>query len=495
MKERSLKKFTFYRLRFWLGYFGIGLAFLGLIAFAVVYEPGGLNSAEETSALKSATLDFRTPTTLLVSDLPYHVLQKTSISLFGLSHISVKLPSALIAFITGIGFVLLMRRWFKPSVSVIVGGIAVASTVFVYLAQQGTPSVMTLFWPTAIMLFASWGVSRAKLAPIAIIGLAIIAALSLYTPLSVHILFALAIGGLLHPHVRYVLRKKVSKPMLLFGGLLCVLLLLPLFYMLYQNPSLGIALLVGNPLDKIDIFSNLALVAKQFFDITGASNHQTALPAPFFILPILILALYGGVRLFLARHTAQNYILSSWLILFIPLTILNPLKPELLFVPMILLVGVGVTHLLNYWYRLFPANPYARGFGLMLLVILLGGVMLTCMLRYYNTYQYNPPHLSQSSRDLQLLSRTLSQQGPNNSTILVQDGEAALYRLYVDSQHLPSSVTTSYKEAVAAKTTHIVATKAAHEAATDKRLLHRVISSPVQAADSDRFYIYKNTTK
>lgn len=493
MKEQPLKKFTFYRLRYWLGYSSIILAFIGIIALAVLYVPGGLNAAEETSALKSASLNLQEPLSLLVTDLPYHALQKLSFFLFGLSSISIKLPSALIAFLTGIGFVLLMRRWFAPGISVIVSGIAVSSTAFIFLAQQGTPAIMSLFWPVAIMLLASWSVRRKKYAPFALVGLGITAALSLYTPLAIFTLMALVIGGLLHPHVRYVVRKRLPAPLLTLALLLGVLLVLPLIYMIYRTPALLASIFLGTGGLEFNLLENTKLLVLQFGDITGAASAVTAVAAPFLILPTALIVIFGAVRLFYARHTPQNYILSSWLILLIPVTLLNPQHPEILFIPLMLLAGVGVAHLLRYWYRLFPANPYARAFGLMLLVVLLGGLMTTGVLRYYTTYHYSPPSVAKISYDLPLLREQLRAISNHEQTALVvSERELPFYQLFIDTHEMPIKVTSSFSAAANDNREVIIATKES-EVVAQKRLPSYVVASRTATTPSDRLYVYKNS--
>lgn len=492
MKDQSLKKFTFYRLRYWLGYIIISLAFIGIIALAVLEVPGGLNAAEETSALKSASLNLREPLSLLVTDLPYHALQKISFFLFGLSSISIKLPSALIAFLTGVGFVLLMRRWFAPGISVIVSGIAIASAAFIYLAQQGTPAIMSLFWPVAIMLLASWSVSKHRFAPLALVMLGITAALSLYTPLAIYTLLALVIGGLLHPHVRYVVRRKIPTLLLTLATVLGILCLLPLLYMLYRTPELLASIFLSSSGFDVNPAQNIKLLALQFGDMTGASSAITSLSTPFFILPTSLIIIFGAVRLFYARHTAQNYILSSWLILLIPVTLLNPLHPEILFIPLMLLAGVGVVHMLRYWYRLFPANPYARAFGLMLMVVLLGGLMTTGMLRYYNTHHYSPSTVAKISFDLPMLHDKLRQVDALEATALVvSDREMPFYQLYVDTHELPVNVTTSYRSAQEKGSELIIATKDS-DIVSKNRTPTYVMASRSATTASDRFYVYKN---
>lgn len=493
MAKQSVKNFTFYRLRFWLGYSIIALAFIGLMAIAVTYIPGGINTAEEASVLKSASLNPREPSSLLVTDLPYHALQKLSLFLFDLSSFSVKLPSAFIAFLTGVGFILLLRRWFTPAVSVIVSGIAVSSTAFIFLSQQGTPAIMALFWPVMLMLFASWSVSKNRFAPLALIGLGITAGLSLYTPLAIFPLLALIIGGLLHPHVRYVVRRRISKPILLLAALLGLVALLPLFYMIYRTPVLLSSVFLASSELSFNLLENTKLLALQFGDITGKSSDVTALSAPFFTLPIMLVIIFGAVRLLRARHSAQNYILSSWLILLIPVMLLNPYHPEFAFIPLILLAGVGVAQLLSYWYKLFPNNPYARAFGLVPLVILIGGMMVSGFLRYYYVFQYSAPEKTKVSYDLILLEKQIDHlKNPDKTAIIVSPKEQALYQLYVDTRESPIEVTTSYNAAVLGGKETVIATQQSEVATQNVITPTYIVGSRSANTPSDTFYIYKN---
>ena len=92
MIERSLiKKSILYRLRFWIGYGLLVLALSLLLILAVTQTSGGISSSEQTSALKSASITVKNISSFMIIDLPYHMLQKISISLFGLNPISIKL--------------------------------------------------------------------------------------------------------------------------------------------------------------------------------------------------------------------------------------------------------------------------------------------------------------------------------------------------------------------------------------------------------------------
>lgn len=498
-KKQSAKKYTFYRFRFWIGYGMLILAVIGLLSVAVAYVPGGLSELEQTSALKSASLNLAIPNSLLVSDLPYHALQKLSLSLLGLSSLSVKLTSAVIAFITSIGLVLLLRRWFPARVSVITGGVAVTSAPFIFLAQQGTPAIMTLFWPVVILLLASISIRKGRLQYFTIPLLGVAAALSLYTPLSVFTLIALLIAGLLHPHVRYVVRRKIPKPLLFLSVLLGIVALLPLCYLIYIDPVLLSALAISSGNLSLNLLENVRLLVLQFGDFSGQSTAATQVIAPFFTASVSLLILAGVYRLVrFSKYTAQNYILMSWLFLLAPIALLNPQRPEILFIPLIILSGVGVSYIMQYWYRLFPKNPYARAFGLLPLTVLIGGIMLTDSLRYFYSYHYSAPLTANITQDLSLVEHELGNLPQHSTSLLVvADDERPIYTLLKDTNKLSVRILTSKEandESMHLNNMTIIATRKSSLAQSDVSP-ERIVASQDATRPSDRLYIYKNIAK
>ena len=74
-----------------------------------VFVPRQLTNAEQTSAVKSATLSLSHPSTESILDAPYHLLQKASLYLFSITQIGIHIPSILTGKLPGWCICLFMR--------------------------------------------------------------------------------------------------------------------------------------------------------------------------------------------------------------------------------------------------------------------------------------------------------------------------------------------------------------------------------------------------
>lgn len=496
MAQKELhKKYFFYRFRFWIGYGVLLTILIGLLTLAITHTPGGISPTEEQSVLQSATLTLSRPESLLTIDLPYHALQKLSISVLGFNPISMKLPSAVIAFLSSIGLVLLLRYWMPPRTSVIAGSISITSTPFIFLAQQGSPAIMTIFWPILIILLAIWGSKEGRLRHIIPPILAVTISLSLYTPLMIYILAALCIGGFFHPHVRYIARRHIKKAILVTTILFGLIVVSPLFYIIWKDPAVFHQLLIAGGNWHINILDNLKQFGLRFGDMLGTTTAITGQLAPYITLPTILLVLTGAYSLAKKSHSAPSYILIAWIIFAIPGAIINPQQPEILFVPIMLLTGLGVTFLLDYWYKLFPQNPYARAFALVPLTILIGGIMTTGAARYFYLYHYNTGLVAQSSHDLQIVHKELRHDSKKHIVaIAVSPDELPIYQLHVDTSKLQVRISTEANlSKISTSPTDIVLATRKSDLAKSKIIPHRVIASRLSQTSSDRIYLYKNS--
>src|ERR1700712_2408696 len=127
MATLDYSKYFIYRWRYIIGYSFISLLLAGLLIFVGFYLPGGLSPQETAAAVKSASISFSDPSTLAIPNLPYYAFQSAIFNLFGITVFTVKLPSLIIALFSAIGFILLLRRWFKPNIAVLASLIAITT--------------------------------------------------------------------------------------------------------------------------------------------------------------------------------------------------------------------------------------------------------------------------------------------------------------------------------------------------------------------------------
>jgi hypothetical protein len=308
----------------------------------------------------------------------------------------------------------------------------------------------------------------------------IVMPMSLYTPLSIYLVIAICSAGLLHPHVRYVL-KKMSRIHLALLSLLSILIMAPLGYLIYRYPHLGLQLL-GVPANwPPDIIANLQTLSQQYLNFIWPQSGT--LMTPVLGLGSIALIILGVWQLFTIRYTARSYTLTAWVILLLPVLIINPAYTSVAFVPLLLLLASGLSYLLRSWYNLFPLNPYARFVGVVPLTILVAGLVVSGLNRYFDGYRYDPETATSFSQDVSIYSNEIKTR--KITKLVVSPDEKPFYIALTSYDHanppiILSSTPTS-GEFAATRDGHNLVSGAAIE---------RIITTD-DSKDSDRFYIYK----
>lgn len=469
-------KFFLYRWRYIIGYSLIGVLLTGLLIFAGLYVPGGISPEEMRAAVRSDSVALIHPETWGTTSLPFYLFQKLMFTLFGVSDFTIKLPSLIIALLSAVGLILLLRRWFKPNIAVLASLIAISTGQFLFVAQNGVPGVSYIFWPIVLLLLGTQ-VTRAKKYRIVWKWLfAASIALSLYTPLSIYPVLAIALAIILHPHLRNAVRR-LSKLKVGIGVLIAGIILTPLIINIIKNPQLGLSLL-GIPADwPPNILANLQTLLSQYFIFWEPST--TTLMTPVFGLGSVLLIVLGVYHIIRTRETTRSYLLMIWVACLIPIIIINPRFTSVIFVPSVLLLAAGLTSLISYWYRLFPLNPYARVAGLVPLIILVSVLIGSGLDRYIYGYHYDPNTAVNFSKDLKLLPK-------DTKNLVVSADELAFYQ-----------VVAKHRDGLSVST---VPTSDTFVATRDARTtiggyaIETIITS-TYAKDGDRLYIYKKAAQ
>lgn len=487
MKTR-ITEYWIYKHRYALSYSLVILLIVAGLVAAMLFIPSGLRSAEMSSAVESGQLTFEEFNPQAVINLPYHLFQRASIELLGVSELSLKLPSIILGFASVIGMFYLVKEWFRHNVAVITVLLTATLPSFVFLAQDATPHIYSI--AVAIWLLAcGTSVTRRRKPPIlwkTMFGVLLV--LNMYAPLGIYLNVAVISTIIFHPHIRHLTRR-LNINRIVVAACFSVIVLAPLLYSLVMQPSIGLQL-VGIPENKPDIVANAIELGKTLFWKTDQTNGMYQ---PIFSAGVLLIMLIGFVRFLQVKYTARSYIIWLWALMLIPLLLLNPEYSTAIIPLAMLMIAMGMNTLISEWYRLFPYNPYARVLGLLPLSVIVIGIVLSAASRYSLNYYYNPAIVNQFSNDTRLLKEAVSQtkaSKDNPIPVVINDKDKSYFQLLSRYDDRVKVVSESNGLAYP----YILS----HDVISDKTNSTRqpsYIAVNSRSSDSDRFYLYTSDSK
>lgn len=429
MRISFIRELLLYRYRYIAGIAIFLIVTLSLVLIRIDLAPTGLSHADMNSAVDSATFAWNQPLAQSLIDLPYKLLQKATMSIFGITDFGIVLPSIIMAIATAVAFIAMVNRWFRLNVALITSLIFVTSAAFLTMARTGHASIMTSFWLSLLLLAATNIIHPDGKTKLWFMAAVVVVPLSLYTPLMIYPFIAIFIAGFFHPHVRFTLNRS-NKNQLIVGSVVALLLLVPLISSIATEPNRMFELL-GIPIHMpslSELVFNAKTVFKTFFNLGNTAIGE--IPQPLFGAASLIIIILGFLKTVQDWYSARSYMLLIWAAFFIPIAILNPSQILIALVPGYLFMAIGIETLIREWYKLFPNNPYARIAGLIPLVILLGGIMLSNTAQYFYGYLYGTP-ATHYSEQLTATREVLDRQKNQNAvtTTIVKPEEVKFYDL------------------------------------------------------------------
>jgi len=205
MKNLKISDFWIYKFRYQIGVGILSLSYLAIIIYTLFFAPNGLTAGEIESAKSSMNLNFSSIFSKNILDFPFRFLQKTSIDIFGLSNFAIKLPSVFISLCSIFFITKISGMWFSKRASILASIIAITSSQFFFIAQNGTSEILYIFYPILLIWSGMEFIKEPKKHQI--FTLISILGLSFYTPLSSYITLAFLITILVHPHLRFIIKK------------------------------------------------------------------------------------------------------------------------------------------------------------------------------------------------------------------------------------------------------------------------------------------------
>lgn len=439
---RPISEWMIYKHRFGIAFIILGACVAALLLLYPLQIPPGLSANEQSSILTSHAISFtQLPSAAQVVDLPYHALQKISISLIGITPYGVRLPSILFAALTALCVSLIIKRWFKTNVAIVSSLILITSTWFLGLGRLGTPDIMIPFWTSVLILSATYVSQQTKRWHLwkAVFGLS--AALSLYTPYMAYLFIATLLAALAQPHLRYLIRQS-SKVGLTIGTFFFVVLMVPLGWGIYKDPAILHAITgVPSLLPDVVQFGKNLLQALNIL-VNPLNVNSGELITPVLGVTMAAIALVGGLRLLSDFHSVRAYVLLIWMAILIPVIGFAPTHLTVLFVPIMLVTAIGINLIVRYWYRLFPANPYARIFGLLPLFVLLFSMVQFNYQRYLYSMLYSEQAANAFTSD-PFLAQQEARRLPANTplTIVAPASQQPLYAIITEKRPGSAAIT------------------------------------------------------
>ncbi len=477
MKKIIISKLFLYRYRFIIGYVILAIAFILLLFTLPMFAQTGLSQSEIHSATSSYYLGRNGILNGDMVDLPYRLVQKLSIMIFGLSTYAIKLPSILAGLCLGLMLILLLNRWFKSNVSLLISCLIVLSTPFLVLAGSGTPLIMLVLWPTLLLWLGSKIQGEKRPKPLYSFAFAIVMLLSIFTPYMVYFAIFCVIFVLLQPHLRFIIKDLPKLPLILVG-LLVLVSFSVLGISLFHHPDTIMRLIASDGLSFDRFFAN---IARGFSTVFAWHNTiEGTLLSPLLSLPSFALGLIGLFSTTKGFFASRNSIASMLLVFCLIITGFNPDAVVFIILPFSILMAHGLKYLLEKWYGLFPENPYARISALVPLTVLFGLMLIPGMLQYIYGYRYNPSVADAFSIDLSIIRDKLTDQ-----TLVVHE-YYDFYKILEASTNL--TITDSIPKQQNLATLHKI------DVVDNDVVLTQIITSP-RKDNSDIIYLYTYTEK
>ncbi|MDR0591520.1 MAG: glycosyltransferase family 39 protein [Candidatus Nomurabacteria bacterium] len=402
MPKRKVNDYFLYKYRYIIGYILLAVVFVTVLV-AAQFVTGGVSKNEMASAVASADLSADTFFSENIVNLPFKVLQKLSIGLFGLSVLSIKLPAAILAAGAGVALLFLLWRWSKTTVVIPAALLIIASSQFLFCAQDGTPSILYILLPVLILLFGHIAGTGKELRLPPLLALSATLAISTYIPFLIYFVIIIAATALIHPRVRFIIKATTHwKLWLALATFLAFIA--PLLIASVLDVNTLRAVFTGGVVD-LKLWQN----AKQVFASFLMANvaQDSPILTPILGLPTTALTIVGFVYGLRQRHRSKYYVIMGWLLIAIIATIVDPRVIALIFAPTALLMTKGLAIVIQKWYDLFPENSYARVAGLVPIGFFIMVVCYASVLHFFLGYHYTPQVAKHYDDDISLVKKHL----------------------------------------------------------------------------------------
>jgi 4-amino-4-deoxy-L-arabinose transferase-like glycosyltransferase len=262
----------------------------------------------------------------------------------------------------------ILKRWHSDKVALFASAMFATNATVLAVGRLGTSLVLLFCWSIVIslLLWLQHGSSR-KVAPFTLI---VISAGLLYVPGAPYffILMLLLFGKKLRRTIRSIKRSVVYTAILV--GFLVIT---PLLVSFAQNPELFKQWLL------LPSFIDWGTIPRNILRVPSAFIYRTPFDPILNIGRLPVFDVASGGLFLIGLYAYQKHaklertrIMIATALLSIVIGALGELSIAIvLLLPFVYsVIGAGISYLLDEWYSVFPKNPFARSFGLLLITLI-----------------------------------------------------------------------------------------------------------------------------
>lgn len=288
--------------------------------------------------------------------------------------------AAAIASVTAVYWVL--ARWHTRRIAVLATILFASSSYVLHLARFANQEVMYILVVPILILIGTWmkskrGVNRLPIA-------ALLVGVLLYVPGVLFVLIALAAAF----RKRILLAWRfVSKKVRYSSASILFITILPIIYSLARYPEQIISWLGLNRLTEEGVLESLKqfLIVPQELVWTGPEDPSKWLVGtPVLDICTIVLAFLGAYSYRVGFHPLRARLLVGLLISGLFIIITSTYATVAILLPVFyILAASGIAYLLQSWFTVFPRNPIARSFGILLVCATIAVTVGYHLQRYY----------------------------------------------------------------------------------------------------------------
>lgn len=367
---------------------------LGLLAYKLGSLVGGLSDAEFTiqQAVAKNMFDIGS----IVRDplyLPYDIaLYIVQLSPFH-GPTAIRMIGVGFAVLGAIGFFSLLRRWYTTRMACFGTVLFVTSTWFVHSARVASPDVSYLLLPLLIAVVVSLQAKvRAKRFMLAATAFGFGA---LYIPGVIWFLLPAVIL-----ERKTIITSLKLQPLWFKSAvsILAIIMTIPAVAMIVAplddtTAISNVTSIVGLP-DRIlrpqVVLDNASQAIAGIFAVNTMGPGYTIGRVPWLDVSTTALVAVGIMQFVRYRRLARSKLLGIIALTSIILIALGGVS-SLILLPFVYLLAVeGLKRLLGMWLTIFPKNPFARSFGVVMIALLVAGISYYHITRYYIAWSSAP---------------------------------------------------------------------------------------------------------